>query len=210
MKGNVTAPVMAPVPPPQISFASELARKATHMFALVIPGGYYLLSLEKSTMLMIMVPIAVIMVFIDVSRLHNGALWHKVLRRIFGRMIRAHEQAGDFTGATYILASTVATVALFSKPVAVTALVFIIVGDTFAALIGRRFGKHKFLKNKSIEGSLACLATTAIVGLLAPGITPVVGLVGALVATIAEAAPIRVDDNVSVPLLSGLAMTLLL
>lgn len=195
--------------PPQISFSDEIARKTTHMFALIIPGGYYLLGLEKSTMLMIMVPIFLFTFAVDFSRLRDGTLWRFGFKRLFSSMIRAHEAAGNFTGATYILGTTVATVALFSKPVAVAALAFIIVGDTFAAIIGRRFGRHKFLGNKSLEGSLACLAGTIIVALVTPGLPLIPALAGAVVATVTEAVSRSIDDNVSVPLISGLTLTLL-
>lgn len=36
-------------------------------------------------------------------------------------------------------------------------------GDAFAALIGKKYGKHKIYKNKSIEGSLAMFITTVVV-----------------------------------------------
>jgi len=197
----------------QISFKSELARKATHMTALSIPGSYYILSLDKVTMLYIMVPITILMILIDLSRLRNWLFWRGFARKIIQPIIREHEIAGDFTGATYILLSVCLTVALYSKPVAIAALAFIIVGDTFAALVGRKFGRHKF-RNKSFEGSLSCLLGTIIVAIvvaslnLNPPLGLYVALFGAVVATVVEALSFEIDDNVSVPILSGLAMTL--
>ena len=118
-----------------------------------------------------------------------------------------HEQDGDLTGASYILLTASVSIALFSKPVAIAAISFIIVGDVAAALIGRKFGRTK-IGNKTLEGSLGCLAATFLVAVFAPGISLQVALLGALVATLVEAWPMGVDDNVSVPLLSGLAMTM--
>jgi dolichol kinase len=192
----------------QISFGGELGRKATHMCALVIPGGYYFLGLTKAEMLYIMVPVTLLMIVIDISRLREWRFWKHYLVKFFGRMVRHHEMQGDFTGATYILLSVCFTVALYSKPIAIAALSFIIVGDTFAALIGRKFGKHKF-RSKSLEGSLGCLAGTIIVALLVPDLVLPVAVTGAFVATVTEALSFGIDDNVSVPIVSGLAMTLL-
>ena len=192
----------------QIPFSQELWRKGTHMGALVIPVGYYILGLSKSQMLVIMIPIALLMLLIDISRLRQWALWKKIANPIGGRMIRGHELAGDFTGATYILLSVCLTVAMYSKPVAIAALAFIVVGDTLAALIGRRFGRHRFGR-KSVEGSLGCLAGTLLVALLVPDLTLAVALFGAVVATVTEALSTKIDDNISVPIISGLAMTLL-
>ncbi|UCG60611.1 MAG: phosphatidate cytidylyltransferase [Candidatus Zixiibacteriota bacterium] len=193
----------------QISFHQEIFRKGTHMFALVIPGGYYFLKLSRADMLMIMIPIATAMLIIDISRLRQWRFWTSFARKIGGSLIRHHEQAGDFTGASYILISVCLTVALFTKPIAIAALSFIIVGDTFAAIIGRKFGRHRFYRNKTIEGSLACLGGTLITAMLLPDIGLMLAVVGAVIAVIVEAFPLGVDDNISVPLVTGLVMTLL-
>lgn len=192
----------------QISFSRELIRKGTHMGALVIPGGYYLLQLDKLEMLAVMMPIAGAMVLIDVARLRGWWLWRAVARPVIGPLIRHHESAGDFIGATYILLSVCLTVALYDKPIAIAALVFIMVGDTFAALVGRKFGRHRWGR-KSLEGSLACLVSTVSVALFLPGLALEVALAGAVVATVVEGLPLKIDDNTSVPILSGLFMTLL-
>ncbi|MEW5795632.1 MAG: phosphatidate cytidylyltransferase [Candidatus Zixiibacteriota bacterium] len=178
------------------------------MAALVIPTGYYVLGLSPRQALAILIPIALAMLLIDISRLRQWAFWRNFASRIGGQMVRGHEQLGDFTGATYILISVCMTIAMYSKPVAIAAIAFIIVGDTFAALVGRKFGRHRFGR-KSVEGSVACLVGTALVAVLAPGLTLTVALVGATVATITEAVSLKVDDNISVPIVSGLAMTLL-
>ncbi len=193
----------------QITFKQELARKATHMGALVIPCGYYLLQLDRVAMLMIMVPIALLMILIDISRLRRWSFWTGFAGRIISPIIRNHEHMGDFTGATYILTTVCLTIALYNKPIAIAALAFIIVGDSLAAVIGRKFGRHKLFSRKSVEGSAACLAGTIIVAAIVPGLALPVALFGALVAAVVEALPLGVDDNVSVPILSGLAMTLL-
>lgn len=195
-------------PDNQISFLHEIFRKGTHMCALVIPGGYYFLHLSRTDMLIIMIPITLAMVLIDVSRLRQWRFWTSFARKIGGPIIRQHEMEGDFTGASYILISVCLTVALFEKPIAIAALVFIIVGDTLAALVGRRYGRHRFFRNKSVEGSLACLAGTLLVSMVLPGISLWVGAAGAIVATLVEAFSFNVDDNISVPLLSGLTMAL--
>jgi len=189
----------------QIGFKQELVRKATHLGALVIPAGYYILGLERMTAALIMLVIGLTMLLIDIARMRNWWLWNKVAVHVIGKVIRKHEKAGDFTGATYILLTSSLTIFLYQKPIAVAALSFIIVGDSFAAVIGRKFGKIKFA-NKSLEGSLGCLLGTTIVAVFAPGISLSVGILGAVVATLVEAWPMGVDDNVSVPLMSGLAM----
>ncbi len=194
---------------PQISFGQELLRKGTHLGALIIPGSYYCFGLSRAEMLAIMIPAALAMSLIDIARLRRWDLWENFAGRLIGPMIRPHEKAGDFSGATYILLTICVVVALFSKPVAVACLAFIMVGDTFAALIGRRWGRHRF-GQKSWEGSFACLASLLVVAWFTPDLPLTIGILGAVVATTVEALPWGIDDNVTVPLISGLVMTLAL
>ena len=159
-------------------------------------------------MLSIMVPVAIAMVIIDISRLKQWRLW-KLFEPMINSMAREHELKGDFTGATYILVTSCIVIALFDKPIAMAALAFIMVGDAAAALIGRKFGKHKF-GNKSLEGSLAFFITALVVVFVIPGLPYSIGIVGALFGAITEAVSTKIDDNASVPLVSGLLMQLLM
>ncbi len=197
------------IPSDQITFGQELARKATHMGALVIPAGYYLLSLDKLAMLAIMVPITLLMILIDIGRLRRWRFYQSFAGKLISPMIRNHEQSGDFTGATYILLSVCLTVALYDKAVSIAVLSFIIVGDSFAAVIGRKFGRLRFGR-KSLEGSLACLVGTLLVALVTPALSLWICVFGACVATLVEALSSSIDDNISVPIITGLAMTLLI
>jgi dolichol kinase len=164
--------------------------------------------MSKNVMLTVMIPVAVCMIIIDIARLRDWRLWH-VFRRLISPIIRETEERGDFTGATYILTTACVVIAFFSRPVASLALAFIIVGDPAAALIGQRFGKRRF-RNKSLEGSLAFLTAALIITIIAPQLPLAVRVVGAFVATVTEAVSFKVDDNTTVPLVSGLIMTLLL
>jgi len=186
-----------------IPLSAELVRKGIHLFALVIPIGYYLVPFPIA---IICVSIsAVVSILIDVARFRRWKLW-KWLSVIITPIIRKHEVDGGFTGASYILTTSVLCMILFPKPVAMAALVFIIIGDTAAALIGRLYGKHKLIGSKTIEGSSACLLSTALVSLLVPGLPLAAGLCGAVVATVAEALSGSTDDNLTVPISSGFAM----
>ena len=193
----------------QISFRRELLRKATHMGALVIPGGYYFLHLDKTEALAIMIPVTIAMIFIDISRLRQWKFWKNFASKIISPLVRNHELAGDFTGATYILTSFCIIIALYGKAIAIAAMAFTIVGDSFAAVIGRKYGRHKLFKTKSWEGSLACLVGTLIVAFVVTGIPLSIVVTGAVIAAFVEAIPWGVDDNVTVPILSGLVMTIL-
>ncbi len=96
-------------------------------------------------------------------------------------------------------------------------------GDSMAAIVGRRFGRHRYQVaggSRSYEGSAAMLVAATIamfltlalvpgsaLGPLTPplntGIALLAAFVGALAATIAEAFSPSGTDNLSVPLLAG-------
>ena len=201
----------------EISFYNEFKRKGIHLFALSIPIGYFLL--PKLLSLLILTPCALGAIAIDIIRLKKLPL-HGFLNQLLGPILREHESA-DFAGASYILSASVFTILLFDKRVAVAAISFIILGDIAAALIGRKFGKTKIkwsLANnrinwnnrKSLEGSLSCLFMCVLVALVVPHLPLWVGIIGALIATVVEGISLPIDDNFSVPLVSGLVMHLLL
>lgn len=173
--------------------------------ALAIPIGYFLL--PKLLSLLILTPFVLGSIVIDIIRLKRLPL-HGFLNRLIGPMLREHENS-DFTGSSYILTASLLSIILFDKSVAVAAISFIILGDIAAALIGRRYGKIK-IKKKSLEGSFACLFMCVLVAVIVPGFPLWVGVVGAFVATVVEGITLPIDDNFSVPLISGLVMHILL
>jgi dolichol kinase len=130
----------------------------------------------------------------------------RIYNQLFGLILRRHEMR-DFTGATYMMVSSVLCVAFFPPDICFCALAFLSIGDTFAAIVGMNLGKRKLINSKkSVEGTLACFASTFIFGLFF--IHPLLAFVGALAASISELLPIPVDDNIRIPLASGLVMLL--
>lgn len=187
-------------------FLLELDRKVVHFGSLIIPVSLYLLPLSIGRPLVL--ALAVIVLMVDVVRLHVPQV-RTVFYFLFGRILREHERF-NLLGATYLLLSCLICIYAFEKSIAVTCLAFLVVGDTMAALIGRRWGRTKIL-DKSLEGSLACLVSCLAIGFLYPGpeLTPGMVVAGSLVATIFELLPIPLDDNMRIPLSAGFAMTLL-
>ncbi len=188
--------------------AAELKRKAIHLASLVIPVGYYVSPeswsrwWERGLLASVILSLA-----IEVFRL-NHPRTRNIFRHFFGELLRNHEEA-TLLGSTYLLIACLLTIHLFTKPVAVLALSFLIIGDTVAAIVGKAFGRVRFF-GKTLEGSLACFAVCYGLTALVPGIPFPVGLVGAAVATVFELLPIPLDDNFRIPLSAGFAMDLLL
>ncbi len=187
---------------------SETLRKSIHLGSLIIPFSYrYILGFNRRIAFSLLLVAFGISMVIEFQR-----LWHRSFRktfnRIFGMILRRHEQR-DFTGATYLLFSSMICVVFLEPVIASCAMAFLSIGDTFAAIVGMSVGKRKFKgTGKSLEGSLACFVSCLIFGLLwLPN--PVLAIGGALAATLAELSRIPLDDNLKIPFSAGLFMTIL-
>lgn len=188
---------------------SETLRKSIHLSSLVIPFSYrYIIGFDNRRLAFALLLLSfTISLVVEFYR-----FWQKDFRRtfhrVFGLILRRHEMK-DFTGATYMLFAAMLCVAFLSPVIASCAVAFLSIGDTFAALVGMNFGKRKLGKSsKSLEGSLACFASCLAFGLFWLN-NPPLAFIGALVATLAELSNLPVDDNLRIPLLSGLVMTAL-
>jgi dolichol kinase len=113
------------------------------------------------------------------------------------------------TGATYMLVATFVAFLVFEPTVAVVALLFLAIGDPVAALVGTRTPGPRIF-GKSPGGTFAFVGGSLLVVLVlvSSGFAQFHWgyVVGAVVAAGVELAPIPLDDNLTVPLLSGTAM----
>lgn len=200
----------------QISYGQELARKGIHLMSLLIPVIY--LQVDTSMALMLLVPATVLALIINMLMQWHGPT-RRVMMRFVGEMLRDHELDGNrlvLNGASWVLISATAMVALMPKVLGVTSFTILIISDTFAALIGRRWGRRRFL-DKSVVGSMTffltavmCVVVYAMMYAL-PWTFLAAGIAGAAVGTVTEAASVRlrVDDNLSIPFSIAITMWLL-
>ncbi len=195
------------------NYGAEVVRKGIHLLSLAIPVLYYFL--PKTVALSILIPLTVIFFLSDVARLFLPSVG-LLYERAFGWLLRPHEQhqrGRRLNGATYVLLSAVLCIWLYPKVIVITAFAILIVSDSAAALIGRRFGKRPFL-GKTLEGTSAFLATALGVVAVAPKVAylPTEYLIGgaaAVLGALVEAGTPGIDDNLSVPLSIGAAMWIL-
>lgn len=186
---------------------SEAIRKSIHLSSLVIPFGYrYMLQYNRHLAFVLLFCSLTISLAIEFNRFWQRS-FRKTFHRIFGSILRRHEFK-DLTGATYLLFASLLCVAFFEPRIAAASIAFLSIGDTFAALVGMNFGKRKFVRsNKTLEGSLACFASCMLFGLWWLR-SPWLAITGALAATVAELVDITLDDNIKIPLVAGIVMSL--
>lgn len=184
----------------------EFYRKAIHIMSIVLPLTYkYVFNFDKKITILVFLLFALISLTVEILRLENRS-FRKLFYSVFGIMLRRHEMY-DFSGASYLLTSAIVCVAFFPPEIAFSAMAFLSIGDTMAALVGMNLGKRKFLKiKKSFEGFLACFISTFIFGLFF--LHPSIAFTGAIAASISELTFTRIDDNVKIPIISGIAMSI--
>lgn len=193
-----------------IDYKSEFIRKLIHLCSLSIPIIYYFISRELA--LELLVPMFLAFFVIDLAR-----FFHKPTQawfyRWFGWLLRRHEsdsKSKRLTGATNILFSAIVCVLIFPKIITVNAFAILIISDITSALVGRRFGKHRFFQ-KSLEGATGFFVSAIVVVLLAPKIEGslmeyVVGIIAAAAGAVTESLSTTIDDNISVPLVIGFVL----
>ncbi len=198
----------------KISLKNELLRKAIHLSSSVIPISY--LYLSKDVEIFILVLLSITMIIIDLTRTRNQLmkeLYYKYLQPV----LRSHEfdnQKTVFTGGTYIVIAYLICVIIFPKPIAITSMFIIIICDSSAAIFGKVYGRS-FIGNKTIEGSLTFFISGLIIVLLTPKLTDLsveyyIAAAAVLFTTMFEILPIKIDDNISIPVFFGAVYYVLL
>ena len=194
-----------------IHYRDELVRKLIHLFSLSIPIIYYFI--PSSTSIAIRIGFTIFALIVDGGRFISKS-FAKVFYQAFGFLLRKHEldkEKKNLTGATYVLLSALICALIFPKVIFVTAFTILIISDTMAALIGRKFGKRKFLR-KSFEGTLSFFISASIVVFFTPKVGDfpmeyVIGFIAAFVGAIIENISYGyADDNLSIPISVGLTM----
>ena len=189
-----------------MSLLPEIRRKAIHLTFILVPLIYFYDLLPKVVIVRGLLVAVLASIVFELARLHDARV-RFLVSRFFRDLVRRHEQK-QLLGSTYLLIAAVLTIELFSKPVAVSALGALVLGDTAAALVGKTAGRVRLL-GKTLEGSLACFTVSFLFAWGVVGLPAWLAACGALTATLFELLPIPLDDNFRIPLSMGYVLKLL-
>ncbi len=196
-------------------YRREVCRKLIHLSSLWMP---LLICVAPRDVALGVFALGVVFVAAyEVLRRRPGAL-ARLLDRLFGAMLRPDETGARFkpSGAVYVLIAAFVTTFFFARDVAAAAMAMMLMGDAAAALVGRKFGRWRVIDGKSFEGALAFFVAALVAAAAVSAILPVAAsyprasAYAALAAAVTElvARRLRVDDNLSVPLVAAAVMTL--
>ncbi|MDR2427048.1 MAG: hypothetical protein LBD46_07740 [Endomicrobium sp.] len=182
----------------------ELKRKGFHLLSLIYVFGYWYLS--KSIVIWGLSIAIAIVVSLETLRF-NVMACNKFFCKYFKGFYR-EEETKKISGLIGTLAGALIAVLLFSdKYMVMASFLYLSFGDSFAAIAGKMFGRHKTFAGKSLEGSMACFVACFIAGLFL--FNWKFALAGALIATVVESVPWPVNDNFWMQILNAGLLTLL-
>jgi dolichol kinase len=109
----------------------------------------------------------------------------------------------------YFAIGILITLVIFPAPASSAAIAIFALGDSTASIFGRYLAKTQlpFNKDKSLEGSAAGFFFAFLAGSFF--VSPLVALVGAAIAMFIEYLPLPINDNLLIPVITGLALTFL-
>ena len=105
---------------------------------------------------------------------------------------------------------------LYQEKIAILAIFFLVFSDPIASYFGIRYGTNKITPHKTIQGSVASLCTCYLISLVyglifaEPTIDLLIfSLLAGVVGSVSELLSGIVDDNLTIPVVSGAGLTLL-
>lgn len=137
---------------------------------------------------------------------------HKQTNILLTEKIKVIFRKGEekkFSSMTIFLISTFIILLFFEIEIAVTALVFLVFGDMFGKIFGLAYGRHKIFE-KTLEGTLAYVGSVIISGFIlytTLDLPLIILISGGIAAPLIELLPVGINDNFTVPIISGAVMT---
>lgn len=194
----------------------HILRKLWHMstgsiglFAFIQTGG------DQRTWAVIALVIAVFGFGMDLFRNKVPAINDLVIR-IMGPLMRRSEREG-VSGLPFYALGVSLSLFFFPRDIALISCMFLVFSDPISSFFGILYGKDKILPNKSLQGAVAGFFTCYLITLFYGMNTANLGtelLVFSIVAGVIGSASelisaFNIDDNLTIPVVSGLGMTVL-
>lgn len=194
----------------------HILRKLWHIvFGSSCVGIYFLMNNELSFWGYFALSCAIAGFAMDLLRMKSKKL-NQVVLKVMGPLMRKSEENG-FSGLPFYALGVGLSILFFQKDIALLSILFLVFADPIASFVGVNFGKDKILPNKSLQGSVAAFFVCYLVSMIyvqgfetsnfnMMGFAILAGLVGAL-SELASA--FNIDDNLTIPVLSGAGLSII-
>jgi len=194
----------------------HLLRKLWHISTGSV-GLFLFLKSGQDTQLTAFITLAIALAgfIVDIVRARSTR-FNGIIIRIMGPLMRRSEKEG-MSGLPFYALGVSLSLFFYSKDVAILSIMFLVFSDPLSSFFGVLYGKDKIMPNKSLQGAVAGFFTCYLITLFYTmnNVTlgnhmlvfaVVAGLIGALSELVSA---FNIDDNLTIPVLSGLGMTVL-
>jgi len=187
----------------------HLGRRLLHMASGITVAIAYGLFFTHSQAIQLLGTIACIAYVVDRVRVAYPEIARK-LEKMTNFFLRAEERLKESSMIPYVI-GILLTLLSFPKPIALIAILILALADPLSAIIGIQFGKRRIVREKSLEGSAAffsvallCSFTILLYSTASPWwlVLTVSCLLSAAISAF-EMIPLKLDDNLTIPLFVG-------
>jgi diacylglycerol kinase (CTP) len=152
---------------------------------------------------------------IDITRARFPMINHVVIK-VMGPLMRRSEKEG-MSGLPFYALGVSISLFSYQRDIAILSVMFLVFSDPLSSFFGVLYGKDKILPNKSLQGAVAGFFVCYLITLFYTMnhvtlgnhiliFAVLAGFIGALSELVSA---FNVDDNLTIPVLSGLGMTVL-
>jgi dolichol kinase len=183
---------------------NEILRKIIHMSSFFVPILCNLVGLPIVTISIFATTI--VYVISEETRIKGKNF--PIVSSITRHAARNEELSNFAASPAFFALGILLTLLLFPSAVSSAAIAIFALGDSTASIFGRILGKTRlfFNRKKTLEGSLIGFAFAFLAGTIFT--SPLIALTGAAVAMLFESLPLPLNDNMLVPLMTAVGLTL--
>jgi phosphoserine phosphatase SerB len=180
-------------------------REAIHMgsFMLIFPIHF----LGNTIVASLILAITVLYIISEIARVRGINI--PIFSSITWRAAKKTELYEFATAPIHFAVGIAISLLIFPDTIGYVAITTLTLGDGFAHIFGMKFGKTRipFNKGKNLEGTLSGFLFVFLGAMIF--VDPIRALVAATVGMLVEAIPNPINDNLIIPLASGLALALI-
>jgi dolichol kinase len=175
---------------------------------------FYRTGMSSEKMATFLLIVAVLAFAMDFLRLRDERL-NQIVMFVMKPFMRESEKT-SVSGMPFYALGVALSLFFFPERIAVLSVLFLIFADPIASLFGILYGRDKISSNKSLQGTMAafavCYLATLIYGAIYTGSSMnllVFSIVAGVIGALSELCSQFVDDNLCIPVVSGLGLFVL-
>jgi len=133
----------------------------------------------------------------------------------FMKPVMRESEKNSISGMPFYALGVSLSLFFFPERIAILSVLFLIFADPIASFCGILYGRDKILPNKSLQGTVAafsvCYIVTLVYGLIhaTPSMNLLIfAIIAGVIGSVSELCSQFVDDNLCIPVISGLGLFL--